>query len=411
MRSIFTSLLFTAALGGCGSPQIEPNPVPLPAANSGEPAYAVELRPQIEQLRKDMLAPAIVVLVRSPKLGDWAAGFGTRARDSAEPVSVDDHFRIGSCTKTWVGTVVLQLVGEGKLRLDDPISKFHPGVPKGDAITIEQLLGMRTSLGNYTESLELNQAMDATPQRVWKPDELLQFGYALPEYTAKDVHYSNTNTVLLGLVIEQIAGKPLETVFAERLFAPLGLADTVMAPLTSNALLEPHPRAYRYGTNASTVKSEALSAEDQAAAKAGALLPHDETDDNPSWGWAAGAGISRADDLARYAKKLVAGGLLPADLQQLRMASFHPFPPPNDKTFYGLGLAKFGPFYGHTGELPGFNTFMGYDPTHDITLIIWATLSASPAGDPPANVIAKLLIPKLATLAAALPADIAGNLE
>src|SRR5262252_88457 len=104
------------------------------ACSSGEPvepAYAAALRPQIEQLRQELLAPAAVVLIRSSALGDWTATFGTRTRGGADPVQAGDQFRIGSCTKTWTGTVILQLVAEGKLQLDDPVSRYQPDVPNG----------------------------------------------------------------------------------------------------------------------------------------------------------------------------------------------------------------------------------------------------------------------------------------
>lgn len=86
-----------------------------------QPTYASALRPKLQQIVTDTLTPGAVVLVRSPELGDWTATFGTRALGSADPVTLADHVRIGSNTKTWTGTVILQLVQEGKLTLDDPV--------------------------------------------------------------------------------------------------------------------------------------------------------------------------------------------------------------------------------------------------------------------------------------------------
>ena len=111
--------------------------------------YARSLRPKLEALVKEMLVPGAVVVVRSEKLGDWRATFGTQKRGGEQRVAVDDHIRIGSNTKTMTGTVVLQLVQEGKLRLDDPVSKYRRDVPNGETITIEHLLSMRSGLYNY----------------------------------------------------------------------------------------------------------------------------------------------------------------------------------------------------------------------------------------------------------------------
>lgn len=81
--------------------------------------------------------------------------------------------------------------------MDDPVSRHRPDVPNGDNITIDQLLTMRSGLYNYTETLDLNSAMDTDPQRVWQPDELLALAYRHPPYFApgQGFHYSNTSTV------------------------------------------------------------------------------------------------------------------------------------------------------------------------------------------------------------------------
>ena len=165
-----------------------------------EPAYAATSRPKLQQIFADTLTPGAVVLVRSPELGDWAATFGTRTLGGRVPVTLADHVRIGSNTKTWTGTVILQLVQEGKLRLDDPVSKYRPDVPNGQNITITHLLDMRSGLYNYSESLELNQTLDTNPAKAWTPDELLGIAYKYRPYfpPGQGYHYSNTNTVLLG---------------------------------------------------------------------------------------------------------------------------------------------------------------------------------------------------------------------
>jgi CubicO group peptidase (beta-lactamase class C family) len=353
------------------------------------------LRPKLQQIFTDTLTPGAVVLVRSPELGDWAAAFGTRALGGADAVTLADHVRIGSNTKTWTGTVILQLVQEGKLALDDPVSKYRPDVPNGQHITITELLDMRSGLYNYTESLELNQTLDTDPTKVWTPDELLAIAYKNPPYfpPGQGFHYSNTNTVLLGLIIEKLTGHPVEQEFQRRIFTPLGLRDTHLPPRTSNALPAPYPSGYQFGSNVETMATQVLPPDRQAAARAGILKPLDATHDNPSWGWTAGAGISTAEDLARYAQALVGGGLLNDAMQRQRLASIRPINPADPKSpGYGLALARFGPVFGHTGELPGYNSFMGHDPRRSITIIVWSSLAAAPDGSAPAVEMAKAII-------------------
>lgn len=151
-----------------------------------------------------------------------------------------------------------------------------------------------------------------------------------------------------------------------------------------------------YGTNVSTMNSEALPADQLAAAKAGTLKPHDVTDLSPSWTWAAGMGISTAADLATWARALSDGRLLDPTWQRRRLDSVQSTDPGSPSAAgYGLGIAKFGPMYGHTGELPGFQSFAGHDPERQRTLVVWANLNAAPDGRPPASTIAQQLLGKL----------------
>jgi CubicO group peptidase (beta-lactamase class C family) len=396
-RSLFRALIggLVALLAG---PTISRNGRIL--AQSGKtPAYTAVLEPALEQLRREMLVPAAGVLVQSAQLGDWGMAFGTRTLHGADPVTLGDHVRIGSNTKTMTGTVTLQLVDEGKLRLNDPVAKYRPDVPNGDRITIDQLLRMRSGLYNYSESLELNLSLDETPERIWKPDELLAIAYERPLMFAPGAmySYSNTNYILLGLIIEQLTGDSAENQFQQRLFAPLGLSGSLLPTLTSSAIPDPRPRGYQFGTNVETISSQVLPSDQQAQAAAGTLLPTDVTDENPSWAWTAGSAISTAGDLARYSQALVGGGLLSSQLQAQRLTTMEPTDPTNPNgTSFGLGLAKIGPMYGFIGNIPGYNSFAGHDPSRGITLIVWTSLGYAPDGRPTANVMAAAAASQLA---------------
>jgi len=376
------------SIPGCGG---DDNPA------STEPAFAIAARPQINALLADTMTSGAVVYVQSPN-GDWLASFGTAVRGTNTPIPTTAHFRVGSVTKTWTGTVILQLVQEGKIALSDPIGKYVPNVPNGDQITIEQLLTMRSGLYNYSTSLAFNQTLDSQPNKLWTAAELLDIGLGQPVYFAPgaDFRYSNTNTVLLGLVIEQQTGMSAADAMKARLFAPLGLTDTFLPPQDDTSLPAPAPHGYQWGTNAETTDSDALSPERQAAAKNGTLQPTDVTGVSTSWAWTAGSGISTVKELAAYVQRMVGGGYLNAGLQAQRLASCQSLQPSDPMAAsYCLGLAKFGTFYGHTGEIPGFNTFMGHDPATKTTIVVWATTAAAPDGRAPANVIAQILMSEL----------------
>jgi D-alanyl-D-alanine carboxypeptidase len=364
---------------------------------SGLPQLGAKVAPVVQQAMKQLVVPGAVVLVATPN-GRYEQAFGVADLTSKRPMTVDDHFRVGSNTKTMTGTVVLQLAQEGKLSLNDPVSKYFPDVPNGQNITITQLLEMRSGLHSYSELESFNATLDNDPTKAWQPQELLNLGLSQPPYfpPGQGYHYSNTNTILLGMLIEKLTGQKLEDAFQSRIFTPLGLKQTSFPPKSSNAIPDPHPQGYFFGTNVSTLTDPAIPADQQAAAAAGTLKPNDVTNENPSWGWSAGAAISTAGDLATYVHALITGGLLNAEYQKIRMDSLIPADPSNPAAgAYGMALAKLGPFLGHDGSLPGFQSFMGYDPDTKTTMIVLTNLQNAPDGKATANEIARAIIPLL----------------
>ena len=211
--------------------------------------------------------------------------------------------------------VIMLLAQDGKLRFDDPVSKYVAGVPDGDNITISQLLKMRSGLYNYTSAPELAESLDHDPTRVWTSEELLAIAFKHPPLFAPGAEYDycNTNYALLGLIVEKIEGKPLAKVFQERLFAPLGMKNTLLPAATSNAIPEPYAHGYLYGGSSYALVDAPYPAELQAAARAGTLKPNDDTAQNPSYAFAAGGAISTAEDLAIWIRALVGGKVFDAD--------------------------------------------------------------------------------------------------
>ncbi|MFC4126252.1 serine hydrolase domain-containing protein [Nocardia rhizosphaerae] len=351
--------------------------------------------PVVREILDAMLVPGAVVYIRTPD-AHWQWAFGTRVLGQDDPVLVEDFFRVGSTTKTMVGTVALQLVGQGRLALDDPVSRYRAGVPNGDDITIADLLNMRSGLFSYNENPSFAATMDDDPGRVWKPDALLRVGFATEPHFAPgaEFRYSNTNTILLAAVLEQITGQDVGSLLANRIFRPLGLSKTFYPEPGDASLPAPSPRGYLYGTNTSALTSAVLPAAQVAAARTGELVPIDVTNLDPSWIGAAGGVISTAQDLATYVRALVGSDeLIGSELQRERLASAAPLDRRDPAGIrYGLGLESFGPMLGHDGAIPGFQTFMGYDPTTDITIVVLCTLRDGPAGGRPANEIAYGLV-------------------
>ncbi|WP_254773669.1 serine hydrolase [Microbacterium sp. cf046] len=377
----------------------EPGPIESPTAGSRAPRLPLDgaaLIASFDRLAKTMMVPGAAMLIRTPD-GDISAAYGTTALGGSVPVSLEDHIRVGSTTKTWTATVILQLVQEGRIALDDPVSKYRPDVPNGDDITIEQLLNMRSGLFSYTETYQLLHDMDVDPQSVWDPEQLLALGAGLPPYfePGAGFHYSNTNYVLLGLIAEQLERKPLREIFQERLIAPLGLTETSFPAIDDASLPTPYASGYMYTDNVRTITTFRLPADLLAQAEAGTLLPNDQTDANPSWAWAAGAGISTIGDLAVLIEAIVGGGLLDSDLQEQRLQNVVP-PEPGSPSAYGWGIIRApSGFYEHGGLINGYNTYSGYDPLNEVTVVVWTNLSTAANGAPPAATIAKDLIEQI----------------
>jgi D-alanyl-D-alanine carboxypeptidase len=362
------------------------------------PAYARDLQPQIEEQMSSLRIPGALVYVEVPGEGSWSQAFGTANLENDTPITPDDHFRVGSNTKTFTGTVILQLVDEGELGLDDPVSDYQPEVPNGENITIRQLLNMTSGLFNYAEDEDFNRTLDAEPQKVWDPRELVEIGFQhQPDFPpGEGFHYSNTNTVLLGMIVEQLTGRPLEKEFQERIFVPLGMSDTLLPERSSAAIPDPHPRGYMYQTNLESLNTSELQGEEAEQADDSAGEPRDVTDDNPSWTSAAGAAISTVDDMRIWAKADATGELLSPEAQKERLSWVSP--PPSPEANYGLAIAEFpGGFIGHDGQLPGFNSFVGYAPETDATIVVVTNVYSAPDGSQPANEITKSIIKELSS--------------
>ena len=217
---------------------------------------------------------------------------------------IDDHTRIGSVTKTFTGTAVLQLVDQGRIRLSDPISRYIDGVPNGDAITLDMLGRMRSGLPDYSETdtfmTRLYAEEPAGPQAFpTTPRELVDWAFRQPVDFAPNTQwaYSNTNTVLLGLVVEQVSGLSLADYLTQNVFGPLGLTQTSFP--ADGVLPAPYAHGYNQGPDGTV---------------------YDATLWNPSWGYAAGAVVSTLSDIRTWASAVGTGSLLRPDTQSQRIA-------------------------------------------------------------------------------------------
>ena len=391
------TVCMAVSLSGCssaGEPTTALSPSATTTASSLAPKNSAlkTIDPQafqtvVEAAAKQLKVPGAMVLLRTPQ-GNFNAGVGTTELGVQLPPAANTHFRIASNTKTMTGALIVLLAQDGKLKLSDPVSTYIPDVPDGENITVAQLLKMRSGLYGYTADPALAAAMDANPGKAWTPQEVLAIAFRHPPQFAPDAsyEYSNTNYALLGVIAEKVGGRPLAQQFADRLFGPVGLTQTSLPAADDTSIPAPYSHGYMYGGSFYALADDPYPADMQAAAQAGTLQPVDYTNQNSSYATAAGGAISTADDLAAWMKALVSGKVFNADYHQQWLTSLQPedpAAPDGQKYGYGISYQRFGPnaamFY-HGGELPGFNSFMGYDPDNDVALVIWTNLTLSPDG-------------------------------
>ncbi|WP_205835256.1 serine hydrolase [Microbacterium salsuginis] len=376
LGTLALALAAVLAVTGCSGPA--PAATSTPAATDEAPDFpadtATALQTALDSTRGDEFA-GVIARVITPD-GTWTGTSGAAAPDGDTPPAPDDRTRIGSLTKTMTATILLQLVEEGLVSLDDPISQYVPDSPNG-AATLRQLADMTSGIPSYSLDPDWEAMYFGDPFRVFTTQELVDAARTLPVVGAPGEvwQYSNTNYVLLGMVIEQVLEQPIADVFAERLFEPLNMADTVY-PGGSASIDEPHLVGLTNQRN-----------------PAGA--PEDATEWSPSFGSTAGEVVSTLDDLTVWAHALFTGeGVLDEETQQLRRDSILSSPPPNDaESGYGLGWGERADgWWGHSGTIPGFTTSVFHSYDQDATIVVVANTDVPLAsGDIPAPAVFEAL--------------------
>ena len=286
--------------------------------------------------------------------GQWVGTAGVAEKGTSRQITPADHTRIGSITKTMTATVILQLIEEGKISFDDLIDTYVPRMPNGDTVTIKNLLEMQSGIPPYTlPTTSVVKMYSSDPTQPFTAQELVNSVKKMPPMfkPGTEFFYSNTNYILLGMVIEKVTGQSIEENFQQRLLAPLGM-DQTSVPGTSTDLPEPY-----------------LSGISEQADPQGKVK--NATNWNPSFALTAGEVISTLDDLHTWGVALGTGeGILTPETQQMRMESLNQTVPPNtaDRS-YGMGIANGNGWLGHTGAIPGYNTVVYYQPDSRTTIV------------------------------------------
>ncbi|MFW2336145.1 MAG: serine hydrolase domain-containing protein, partial [Ilumatobacter sp.] len=268
----------------------------------------------------------MIVVVDST--GDAVAGSAGGDAAGNAPTA-GDVFRIGSITKVFTALTTLSLVEEGLVDLDASATDYVTRVPVDADITVRDLLGHRSGIDNYTDVAGFFETVIAESERVWEPEEQVELVVDRPALfePGEQFSYSNTNYIILGILIEEVTGQPYHDVVRERILDPLEMSSTYLAGFEEGA--EPFDPFVEEPDTGYDYTSIATSA------------------------WSAGAMVSSAEDLhtlftALFDERVLSG----ATVDELTASSFYGLGVELDQWQDGL--------IGHSGSIPGYHTFVRY---------------------------------------------------
>jgi D-alanyl-D-alanine carboxypeptidase len=318
------------------------------ACSGGHDTRESRLDEAIPRVLAETNVPGVIVGVWQGPDPVYLRAFGVKDVQTQELMTTDLHMRIGSNTKAFVITGILQLVDRRLLKLDDPISKYVAGVPNGDNITIRHLAEMRSGLLSYSDVMLPLWYED--PSRQFSTQELLDTSFTQPNpilfEPGTKYDYSNTNTVLLGVLLEQLSGQSVRDYIHDHIVVPQGLAHTEY-PTANGGGPIPAPFAHGY-----------------------ALINGARTDltfANFSWGNAAGCMVSTVEDVGIWARNMARGTLLTPETQAERLKFLDALP---EHDGYGLGIENNNGWLGHGGNIFSHVSYPHYLPSEDLTMVI-----------------------------------------
>ncbi|WP_368496276.1 serine hydrolase domain-containing protein [Herbiconiux sp. A18JL235] len=365
---VASALLLAGCTGGAGTqgtsaaPPAEAAPVPAPtrpAAPEGELPAELQssLQSAVEGVMAEYGVPGAAAGVWVPGEGSWTTAIGLANVEENLPVTTEMSWPIRSVTKSYTVSLILQLADEGKLSLDDTVDQYVDGITDGDRITLLELANMSSGAADYVGQAFLDD-FSVDPTKVYTLDELNAFVVDQPAQfePGTEYLYTNSNTNLLGAVVEKVTGQSYAEALKERILDPLGQSGTRY--LTDVAdWTGPHPTGY--------------------AEADGALQPQQE---NPSILGPAGSLFSTLDDGRVWADTLGSGALLKPETQELREVG-HEIPrPPYD--LYGVGMGQTNGWLGHNGEGVGFTAATFHDPVSGASIVVYMNESNVPDAHP-----------------------------
>jgi len=355
-------------------------------AQTSTAALKTELQKKLDEWHKAGSFPGATLGVVLANGESFGLAVGLSDREKKTPMRPTDRMLAGSVGKTFAAATALQLIKEGKINLDDKIEKYlgreqwFSRLPNAKDITVRQLMNHTSGLVRYEFKDQFTKDLTANPEKVWKPAELV--AYLLDEKppfeAGKSWDYSDTNYIVLGMIIEKVTGRKFYDEANRRLIRPLKLTDTIPQD-------EPRLKGVVQG----------YAGPNNPFGGTDAMIVNGKFAINPQFEWTGGGYASTAHDLARWAKMIYEGkafspDLLPQVLEGVPAAML------GRETRYGLGAiirkTQAGTSYGHSGFFPGYMTDMMYFPEHRVAVAVQVNTSVGRSlGKPLSRVLVELM--------------------
>ncbi|MDM7921804.1 MAG: serine hydrolase domain-containing protein [Pyrinomonadaceae bacterium] len=357
-----------------------------PVAAVGTNVVKKQLQQKLDEWHKAGKFPGATIGVVMPDGESFGLAVGFSDRDAKTPMKPEARMLAGSTGKTFAAATALQLVKEGKLSLDDKVSKYlgsfpwYSQLPNAGDITVRQLMNHTSGLVRYEFKEQFTKDLTANPDKTWKPEELL--AYLLdekPPFAAgTSWEYSDTNYIVLGMIIERVTGKRFYDEAMRRFVKPYKLKNTI-------------PQDSR------TIKGliQGYAGPNNPFGGTDTMINGGKFAINPQFEWTGGGWASNSEDLARWAKLMYEGKAIDPSLLP-QMLDGVAAPMLGRDTKYGLGViirqTPAGTSYGHSGFFPGYLTDMMYFPDRKLAIAVQVNTSQGrDLGKPLGRLLAELV--------------------
>ncbi len=362
----YGSILVALALAACGDGPTSAQTTQCPPGTTAEEAICLSSDPDarwiVDQIRNDAVANDLRAVVFGVRRGGRTLAVGAIGEsDDGVPATRDMHYRAGNISAGFLTTTLLQLVEEGRISIDDPLSKWFPNLPDADRITIEMLA---SSTAGYLHFPNLDEFVDefyADPFRPWTADELIELGTdpgtQFPPGTSW--LFSDTNLVILGEILQRVEDRTLGESIEERILLPLALANTA-SPLDAHL---PAPVLHGFSDERGSYE--------------------DATFWNPTWNLHSGSMTSRLDDLMTWARALGTGALLsPESFELMTAPRTVGLGRMTESLYYTFGIGVSNGWIVTNPSLQGYREILAYLPSQDLTIVLASTMRPAADMDP-----------------------------